>query len=133
MRDSILKNVILTLLFIFIINCEKNICSSEEREIADKFEIHLQHHFNDTYVYLKIDDKNIFSGKLNTDYIINLAAVITPQIENGYHTIQAYIESNTADTSFTLRDSLIIGITYNESPNNIAFCFYEPPNFPRYD
>ena len=121
------------LIILILCSCDKNTCSVDDRIIADKFEIHLQQHFNNTYVYLKIDDKSIFSGEVNTDYIINLAAIISPQIENGYHTIQTYIETNMADTSFTVQDSLVITITYDESQNNISFYFCEPPNFPIYE
>ena len=114
--------------------CQKSTCSVEENlSLAENFEIHLQIHFDNIYVFIKIDDKSIFSGEVNTNYVVGLAAIISPQITKGEHNIKVYIENIEADTTFSVQDSLIIGITYDESVSEISFYFYEPPNHPFYD
>ena len=42
-------------------SCKKSTCSIDESlKMADKFEIHMQYHYKNTYVYLTIDEKSIF-------------------------------------------------------------------------
>lgn len=116
------------------ISCKKSTCPDiDDGQAAKKFEIHLQRHFNNTHVFIRIDGKSIFSGAVSTNYVVGLAATISPQLQAGEHEIETFIQGLEADTTFSVKDTLIIGITYDESPEEISYHFYEPPHLPIYE
>ena len=125
--------ILLILCCLFYNSCSKDTCSANDKDYADLFEIHLQQNYYNSYTNIRIDGERVFSGEITTEGSISLAAVISLEIENGCHTIQANIETAEADTIFTIHDSLIIAIRYDESMNNITYHFYDSSNFPLYD
>ena len=125
--------IVLFILAQVSVSCNDSGCSLDESDFADKFELHLQHGFDQTYVHIKIDDKTIFFGEATTDNTISLAAIISVNILKGSHTIKIYSDTMEADTSFILPDTMIIGIIRDFSTKEISFGFYYPPNFPIYE
>ena len=132
---SLIKFIsILIIVIMFSISCEKSTCpDNDDHNIAEKFEIHLQTHFNNTHVFIRIDGKNIFSGEVSTNYVIGLAAIISPQISKGTHEIETFVQGFESDTTFLVQDTLLIGIRYDDSSEEISYHFYKPPNFPIYE
>lgn len=128
---------LLLLALYFYLSCERPTNTEDEitkdRKLAEKFEIHLQHHFNDTHIYFEIDEKRVFDGTVTTNYITSLAAIIAPEILAGSHHLRVLIDVTEADTTFTVQDTLIIGVTYDSSAAKIKYKFYKPPNLPQYD
>jgi hypothetical protein len=49
------------------------------------------------------------------------------------HELQIFIKGKEADTTFSVQDTFVIGITYTDSLGLIKFKFYEPPHLPLYD
>ncbi len=116
------------------ISCKKSTCPDvDHAEAAKKFEIHLQRHFNNNHVFIRIDGKSIFSGAVTTNYVVGLAATIAPQLPAGDHQIETFIQGREADTTFSVQDTLIIGIIYDASLEEISYNFYEPPHLPIYE
>jgi len=116
----------------FFISCDSG-CSVDENDFADKFELHLQHNFENTYVHILIDDETVFGGEVNTDARVSLAAVISLNMVKGAHKIKVYSDGSETDTSFTVPDTMVIGIVRDFYTGKISFTFYYPPNLPVYD
>lgn len=119
-------------LFLFLLvfsfySCNNNV-DSNNQEIANLFQIHLQGGFSNTPVKVNVDYSQTFNDTVTTGSIIAVAAIIPVDIYKGTHLLKVTIaDSITKDTTFTINDTLYIGVNYSPSTSNITYNFRHTP------
>ena len=99
-------------IFFLLTSCKNQIIGPVDSEIVD-FEIHFQNNFDNDDVLLKLDNNNIYAGKLTTDYVWSLAKAFQLQAYSGQHTLFVNLNNSyTYQERFTLTDGLYILIRY---------------------
>lgn len=92
--------------------------------MAKVFQIHLQSEYADTPVIVYVDSSQIFYDTVSTGQILGVAKVITEQIANGTHSLRITIPNSASkDTTFTVIDTLFIGVGYDKQLSRIQYYF----------
>jgi len=119
--------LILLLLVISLYSCNNNVDSTDQ-EIADLFQIHLQSWFSNTPVKVRVDYSQIFVDTVTTGSIIAVAAIIPVEIYRGTHFLSVTVaDSITNDTTFSINDTLYIGVNYSSTTSRITYRFQQYP------
>lgn len=117
----------LLLLVISFYNCNNNVDTTNQ-EIANIFEIHLQGGFSYTPVKVRVDYSQIFSDTVTTIPALEVADIIPAQIYKGTHSLSITVaDSITNDTTFTINDTLYIGVNYSPTTFRITYNFRHLP------
>jgi hypothetical protein len=124
-------SLIILLLLATLSTCNKSV-EPVAQEPADLFRIDLQDGFSNTPVKIFIDNSLLFADTVTTNYVISLAAIIPAQITKGMHILRTTVDNSiTKDTTFTIVDTLYIGVNYNANSLSISYHFQHSPFFYR--
>jgi hypothetical protein len=112
--------------------CKHDATTAPQAIPATAFQIHLQSGFSNTPVNVYIDQSQVFADTISTGYILAVAVIIPVQINQGVHTFGVTIPNSVSkDTSFTISDSLYIGVNYNSAKSMISYHFQRNPFYYR--
>ncbi len=101
-------------------------CDSTDplKEPADLFEIHLWEMFEDDTVQLVLDGRAVFEGVVSSDPLLGLAKIVPADILEGQHRLAVFVDGVfTNDTTFSVQDTLFVGITYDPTVPRVRFYF----------
>ena len=136
MSFTILRSIIhIVVLFLLVLLLQPACNKSTEvlpPALADLCQIHLQGWFSHTPVKVIVDNSQVFSDTIATGSILAFAAIIPVQVSQGTHGLivtAADLVSN--DTTFTINDTLYIGVNYDEVTSNIRYVFQDRPFYYR--
>ena len=104
----------------------------ESSTLAKVCQIHLQAWFSQTDVYVNVDSSRIFQGNVSTGSTLGYAAIIPVQVSKGTHTLGVFIWSSAlsakpTDTTFTIADTLYIGVNFDERAGKVTFIYQTTP------
>jgi hypothetical protein len=117
-------SAIVLIVLIFLFNNCNNSTEPTIQEFAKLFEIHLQGGFSNTPVKVKVDNSQLLNDTVTTGSILAYAAIIPAQINKGLHSLSITIDDSiTKDTTFTINDTLYIGVNYKQSTSSINYYF----------
>jgi hypothetical protein len=95
---------------------------------ADVCEIHLQAWFSHTPVKVAVDYSEVFDDTITTGDILAFAAIVPVQVSRGVHALRVTADGSFAkDTTFTIIDSLYVGVNYNVTTSRINYIFQRHP------
>jgi len=107
---------------ITLLSC--NEATQPEPKYAEVFQVHLQSYYSQTPVEVKIDNSEVFSGTISTGAVLGFARIVPLQVMPGVHSMSVNVaHALTKDTSFTLSDSLYVGVGYDAVNPRITFVF----------
>lgn len=87
-------------------------------------QIDLQSWFDNTPVKVKVDNCQVFSDTISTEPILAFAAIFQIQVSKGTHEIVVSIADTLFnDTTFTIKDTLYIGVNYHAINSKISYTF----------
>ena len=107
-------------------SCNNNV-EPTNQDVADLFQIHLQGWFSNTPVKVRLDYSQIFIDTVTTGSIIAVAAIIPAKVYKGTHFLSVTADSITNDTTFTITDTLYIGVNYSSTNSRITYRFQHYP------
>jgi hypothetical protein len=88
----------------------------------------LQAWFSDTPVKVAVDHSQVFADILTTHFILAFAAIIPVQVFNGTHFLSLTVaEAVSKDTTFTIADTLYIGVNSDATTPRITYHFQRWP------
>ncbi len=91
---------------------------------AKACQIHLRSSFSNTPVTVTLDNAQVFSDTVSTNQNIGYARKIPVQVINGTHFLRVTVSQTIAkDTSFTVQDTLYIGVYFTETDSAIEYYF----------
>ena len=71
-----------------------------------------------------VDNSQVFSDTITTGSILAFAAIIPVQVSQGtYGLIVSVADTASNDTTFTITDTLYIGVNYDEITSKIRYVF----------
>lgn len=117
----------LFLLFAFSFYSCNNDVGPVNQEFADLFQIHLQNGFSNTPVKVRVDYSQVFFDTVSTGYVLSVAAIIPVKIRKGTHFLSVTAGSTTSNTTFTIADTLYIGVNYSSTNSRITYRFQQYP------
>jgi len=121
-RLTILKLSGVAAISIALLSCTG--ATGPEPTYAKSFQVHLQAWYSQTPVEVKIDNSKVFSGTISTGAVLGVAHVIPLRIPTGEHYMSVTVANSLMkDTSFTLSDSLYVGVGYDAVNPRITFLF----------
>jgi hypothetical protein len=110
------------------LSCEHEGTTQPQATPAKVFQIHLQSWFSNTPVFVSVDQTQVFADTVSTGYAIAVAAVIPVQVNQGTHKLGVNIANFLfKDTSFTIYDSLYVGVHYDSANAVISYRFQRNP------
>ncbi len=105
-----------------MLSCNK--ATEPQTPVADVFQVHLQARFLQTPVEVKLDNSVVFFGAVTTSDVLGLALAIPLQATTGEHSIRVTVgHSITKDTTFTLSDTLFVGVRFGAVDSKITYIF----------
>jgi hypothetical protein len=114
----------LFVIMMFQLGCDTNTTGAQPTGMANEFQIHLQTWYAQTPVIVAIDNVQVFSDTISTGSIIGIAAVVSPKVTNGTHSLRVTIANAISkDTTFTIQDTLYISANYNSQNSQIIYYF----------
>lgn len=101
-------------------------------DFANVCQIHLQAWFSQTSVTVTVDNSRLFTGYVSTGAILGYATILPVQVTKGTHglNVTAYNSLSSPaskDTTFTVADSLYIGVNYDSTTSQIRYYFTRRP------
>ena len=104
----------------------------ESSTLAKVCQIRLQSWFSQTDVYVNVDSSRVFQGNISTGSTSGYAAIIPVQVSKGTHTLSVFVLSSAlsafpTDTTFTIADTLYIGVNFDAHPGKITFTYRTTP------
>jgi len=121
-RMTILKLFSAAAISIMLLSC--NEATQLEPTYAEVFQVHLQSYYSQTPVEMKIDNSEVFSGTISTGAILGFAQLIPLQVMPGEHSMSVNVNhALTKDTSFSLGDTLYVGVEYDAVNSRITYLF----------
>ena len=104
----------------------------ESSTLAKVCQIHLQASFSQTYVYVNVDSSRVFQGNVSTGSTLGYAAIIPVQVSRGTHALSVFVLSSAlsafpTDTTFTIADTLYIGVNFDANAGKITFTYRTTP------
>jgi hypothetical protein len=129
-----MKKTIILLVSVFtavLASCTGNRITNAEN--VEYLRIDFQHGYNKSITILYVDNQNVFEDTLTTRDVLSLARQEQIIITKGVHKIRCVIENSSADTTFNVPDSLVIGIYKDYQTSKVGFRIYHENNFPMYD
>ena len=107
-----------------LLSCKDQGTTQPQVLLAKVFEIHLQAWFSHTPVSISVDQGEVFAGTVSTGSILAFAAIIPVQVTQGTHKLTASIaDSVSKDTTFTISDTLFVGVNFNPANGSIDYRF----------
>ncbi len=95
-----------------------------EPPAAKVFQIHLQGGFSHTPVSVTVDHQSVFADTVTSNLSLSLAAIIPVQVNQGTHTLNVTVpDTISQDTTFTIADTLYIGVNYSSTSRRLDFRF----------
>ncbi len=92
--------------------------------LAKVCEIHLQWAFNQTPVTVFVDNAQVFSGTVSSSPIVGVAEIVPVDVINGLHFLRVTVSNTVSkDSSFTVQDTLFIGVTYSQQDSHIGYYY----------
>jgi hypothetical protein len=136
MRFSTLKLAPYVRLFVFALLTLQLACNSSTEApppgLADVCAIHLQSGFFHTPVRVSVDFSRVFEDTVATGLVLAVAAIIPVQVFNGPHLLNVTVAGSVSkDTTFTIADTLYIGVNYDATTSRIAYSFRRMPFYYR--
>jgi hypothetical protein len=136
MTFIILKSIIqIGLLYVPVLLLQPACDSSTEAlppGLADVCAIHLQSGFFHAPVRVSVDFSQVFEDTVTTGLALAVAAVIPVQVFNGPHLLNVTVAGSVSkDTTFTIADTLYIGVNYDATTSRIAYSFRRMPFYYR--
>jgi hypothetical protein len=96
--------------------------------LADVCQIHLQSGFYKTPVRVSVDFSQVFADTVTTSLVLAVAAMIPVQVYNGTHLLNVTVPNLVSkDTTFTIADTLYIGVNYDATTPRITYHFQRLP------
>ena len=96
--------------------------------LADLCQIHLLGWFTHMLVKVTVDNSQVFADTITTGSILAFAAIIPVQVSKGTHRLNVNVaETVSKDTTFTITDTLYIGVSYDETTSKIMYVFRHEP------
>ncbi len=93
-------------------------------DIVNLCEVHLQGWFTQTPVTVSVDNSRLFAGNVSTSAILGVAAVIPVHVTKGTHALNVTVSNSISkDTTFTIADTLFIGVNYDSRTSHITYYF----------
>lgn len=121
-RSTIFKVFGIAVISLLLLSCNK--ATEPESPVADVFQIHLQAWFLQTPVEVKLDNAKVFFGAITTSELLGCALIIPLQVTPGKHSISVTVANSiTKDTSFTLSDTLFVGVRFGVVDRRITYSF----------
>ncbi len=118
----------LSMILAFQLGCD-NAAETGPTTLAKMCEIHLQSWFSQTRVEVFVDHARLFGDTVSSNPIVGLSKVIPVQIANGPHSLRVVVSDTVSkDSSFTIQDTLFIGVSYDQKESQIYF-FYSRDRF----
>jgi hypothetical protein len=114
---------VLFIIMIFQLACNTT-TETSPANMAKVFQIHLQSGFAQTPVTITIDNSQIFSDIISTSALSGVAAIVPAQVTNGTHFLRVTVSNSVSkDTTFTIQDTLYIGVNYSSQNSQINYYF----------
>ncbi len=114
---------VLFIIIIFLLACDTT-TETSQANMAKVFQIHLQSGFAQTPVTITIDNSQIYADIISTSALSGAAAIVPVQVTNGTHLLRVTVSNSISkDTSFTIQDTLYIGVNYNSQNSQIDYYF----------
>jgi hypothetical protein len=100
--------------------------------LADVCQIHLGSWFSHTPVKVAVDNSQVFADTVTTGSVLAFAAIIPVQVSKGTHGLNVTIVGSVSkDTTFTIADTLYIGVNYNATSSRISYALQRQPFYYR--
>lgn len=117
----------LLIILLFINGCDNNV-DTNKAEPADHLQVDLQTWFLNVNVKVSIDNSIVFNDTVTTGSILAYAAIIPINITKGKHSLKVTVENTiTNESTFTIDDTLYVGVHYSATNSNITFDFQKEP------
>ena len=114
----------LIVILMFQLGCATNTTEAQPSNTANEFQVHLQAWYAQTPVTVAIDNVQAFADTISTGSIIGVAAIVSPKVTNGTHSLRVTIANSISkDTTFTIQDTLYISANYNSQNSQITYYF----------
>ena len=118
---------LLLIVLFFINSCDNNV-DANEKEPADHFQIDLQTWFSNVKVKVSVDNSIVFDDTVTTGSILAYAAIIPVDINKGTHSLKVTVDNSiTKESTFSINDTLYVGVNYSAINSNITFDFQNEP------
>ncbi len=101
-------------------------------DLANVCQIHLQAWFSQSSVTVTIDNSRVFAGYVSTGAVLGYAAILPVQVTKGTHGLNVTVFNSLSslaskDTTFTVADTLYIGVNYDNTTSQIKYYFSRRP------
>jgi hypothetical protein len=117
-------HIILCLLLAVPLACKDEGTAPSQAPLAKLFEIHLQTGFSHSPVSVTIDRAQLFHDTVTTLSVLSLGAIVPAQVAQGTHRLNVTIlGTSSRDTTFTISDTLFVGVNYSATSNTIGYTF----------
>ena len=117
----------LLLILFFINSCDNNV-DTNKPEPADHFQVDLQTWFSNVKVKVSVDNNIVFDDTVTTGSILAYAAIIPVELNKGLHSLMVTVDNSLIkDTTFTINDTLYVGVNYSVASSKITFTFQHQP------
>ena len=104
--------------------CTDGGTTQPELPMAEVFEIHLQTWFSNTPVAISVDQGRVFNDTVTTGSSLAVAAIIPVHLTQGVHRLNVTVAGTVSkDTTFTISDSLFVGVGYDMNTETITYRF----------
>ncbi len=121
-------HILFCLLLTLLLACNDEGTAPPQAPPADLFRIHLQGGFSNTPVLVSIDRKQIFQDVVTTLPSISLATVVPVEVTQGTHRLAVTAAGvHSGDSTFTILDTLFVGVNYNATAGTIHYRFQRKP------
>jgi len=110
--NKIMIPILLIIFSLSFTSCISTSIEPTEREVVN-FEVHFQNNFEEDDILLRIDNSNIFAGRISTDHTISVAKILKLQQLSGNHLLHVNVNNVFFETrEYELRDTLYILIRH---------------------
>jgi hypothetical protein len=126
------RRLCMLLLIITSFSCKRGETTQPQPTPAKAFQVHLQSGFSDTPVTVSVDQTLVFADTVTTGFALAVAAIIPVEVNQGSHNLRVAIANILSkDTSFTISDSLYVGVSYDSARATINYRFQRNPFYYR--
>lgn len=92
----------------------------------------MQAWFSHTPVKVALDHSQVSADIVTNDFVLAFAAILPARVFNGTHFLNVTVaESVSKDTTFTIADTLYIGVNYDATSSRITYAFQRQPFYYR--
>jgi hypothetical protein len=126
-----MKKILVAVFLLCTICCTENDIAGNK--FAKYFRVDFQYGYHQSPTKLMLDNIIVLDDTLTTNDVLSLAQSQVIQVTEGDHHLRVQIDTVASETTFTITDSLVIGVFKNLQSGIVGFQLYQAGHLPAYD